>query len=44
MVKVGNFTKPEHEQFLTSMLVDRRRILLHLYFSGAHSLIHFAAG
>jgi hypothetical protein len=32
-VRVGNFTKPEHERFLTNMLVERRRILLHRYFA-----------
>jgi hypothetical protein len=32
-VKVGDFTDPEHERFLTRVLVERRSLLLRRYFA-----------
>jgi hypothetical protein len=32
-VHVGDFTNPEHERFLTRVLVERQRVLLRRYFS-----------
>lgn len=42
-VKVGDFTNPEHEAFLTRVLVERRMILLRRYFAKLSPLTDFSA-